>query len=501
MCEKGKHVKRFIPDSGGELPKKVREIGEIIADKTSGGLGVYVYGPESVTVGALTVAEWGERTRFLAVLQITGLRYFDPYSTGENIDTERKVGLNIDREVRYLPGRYVVGDVRVLATYDVSGSRWRQIPPVAIPPRTPVRLLDQSTFEKLYGGCVHCVSLGHLAYNPDVEVRLDVNALFKLHQLVVGSTGSGKSWEVAVMLENLAALNPRPYVIVLDISHEYCDVVEQLGGVCLRAFKDVVPDLKVLSPSEFTQLAGRVLTSELQREIVEVGFEEFKRSLGTTPQDLLNSVLSTAKRFNARNETVENLKMRLSNFLANLYGTLRLAPTDVGIVAKMLNDRGLVAVEVEGGAELNIMASWVYAALRQMRAARMLAHRGVIVILDEAHQIVPRSEDTPAKGAVLRALRYGRHDGVYLLLITQFPASLEPEVLTLTSTVHVFSLPYSQLGVLREKVPGIEDVDVARFPTGICVISGTRDRFPFPLVVAVRSDRKTAHKALTLPVI
>ncbi len=494
-------MKRFTPDSGGGLPQKVREIGEIIADKTSGGLGVYVYGPESVTVGALTVAEWGERTRFLAVLQITGLRYVDPYSTGENIDVERKVGLNIDREVRYLPGRYVVADVRVLATYDVSGSRWRQIPPVAIPPRTPVRLLDQSVFEKLYGGCVHCVSLGRLAYNPDVEVRLDVNTLFKLHQLVVGSTGSGKSWEVAVMLENLAELNPRPYVIVLDISKEYCDVVEQLGGVCLRAFKDVVPDLKVLSSHEFTQLAGRVLTSELQREIVEVGFEEFKRSLGTTPQDLLKSVLSTATRFNARKETVENLKMRLSNFLANLYGTLSQAPTDVGIVAKMLNDRGLVTVEVEGTAQLNIMANWIYAALRQLRQNGKLDPRGVIVVLDEAHQIVPRNEDTPAKGAVLRALRYGRHDGVYLLLITQYPASLEPEVLALVSTVHVFSLPHSQLGILREKVPGIEDVDVARLPTGICVISGTRDRFPFPLVVAVRSDRKTAHKALTLPVI
>jgi len=114
---------------------------------------------------------------------------------------------------------------------------------------------------------------------------------------------------------------------------------------------------------------------------------------------------------------------------------------------------------------------------------------------------VPHDEDTPAKGAVLRALRYGRHEGVYLLLITQFPASLEPEVLALVSTVHVFSLPHSQLGVLREKVPGVEDVDVARLPTGICVIGGTRDRFPFPLVVAVRSERKTTHKALTLPVI
>jgi hypothetical protein len=501
MCEKGRHVKRFTPDLGGDHLRKDRKIGEIIIDGASGRLGVYVDDPESVAAGALTVAEWGERTRFLAVLQVTGLRYFDPYSTGENIDVERKIGFNIDREVPYLPGRYVVADVRVLATYDVSGSRWRQIPPVAIPPRTPVRLLDQSVFEKLYGGCVHCVSLGRLAYNPDVEVRLDVNALFKLHQLVVGSTGSGKSWEVAVMLENLAALNPRPYAIVLDISREYCDVVEQLGGVCLRAFKDVVPDLKVLSPSEFTQLVGRVLTSELQREIVEVGFEEFRGSLGATPQDLLNSVLSVAGRFNARKETVENLKRRLSNFLTNLYGTLNKEPTDVDVVAKMLKGRGLIAVEVEGTAQLNIMANWIYAALRQMRQAGRLDPRGVIVVLDEAHQVVPRDEDTPAKGAVLRALRYGRHDGVYLLLITQFPASLEPEVLALVSTVHVFSLPHSQLGVLREKVPGVEDVDVARLPTGICVIGGTRDRFPFPLVVAVRSDRKTTHKATTLPVI
>ncbi len=158
-------------------------------------------------------------------------------------------------------------------------------------------------------------------------------------------------------------------------------------------------------------------------------------------------------------------------------------------------------MEVEGTAQLNIMANWIYAALRQLRQDRKLDPRGVIVVLDEAHQIVPRGEDTPAKGAVLQALRYGRHHGVYLLLITQYPASLEPEVLALVSTVHVFSLPHSQLGILREKVPGIEDVDVARLPAGLCVISGTRDRFPFPLVVAVRSERKTKHKALTLPVI
>ena len=120
--------------------------------------------------------------------------------------------------------------------------------------------------------------------------------------------------------------------------------------------------------------------------------------MGTTPQDLLNSVLSAAKRFNASNETVENLKMRLSNFLTNLYGTLNKAPADVGAIAEMLKGRGLVAVEVQGTPQLNIMANWVYAALRQMRQGRKLDPRGVIVVLDEAHQVVPRGEDTPAKG-------------------------------------------------------------------------------------------------------
>jgi len=69
-------VRRFTPDLGGEHLREDRNR----IDGTSGKLGVYVYDPESVSVGTLTVAEWGERPRFLAVLQISGLRYFDPYS-------------------------------------------------------------------------------------------------------------------------------------------------------------------------------------------------------------------------------------------------------------------------------------------------------------------------------------------------------------------------------------------------------------------------------------
>lgn len=64
------------------------------------------------------------------------------------------------------------------------------------------------------------LSLGKYALDEDAEAFLDGNKFFQRHAVIVGSTGSGKSWTVARLLEQVAALQ-NPNAVVFDIHGEY----------------------------------------------------------------------------------------------------------------------------------------------------------------------------------------------------------------------------------------------------------------------------------------
>lgn len=64
------------------------------------------------------------------------------------------------------------------------------------------------------------LEIGHFACNHDVAAVLDGNRFFQRHACIVGSTGSGKSYTVAGILEKADAL-PHANVIVFDLHGEY----------------------------------------------------------------------------------------------------------------------------------------------------------------------------------------------------------------------------------------------------------------------------------------
>lgn len=64
------------------------------------------------------------------------------------------------------------------------------------------------------------LSIGHYTLDDKAEAWLDGNKFFQRHAVIVGSTGSGKSWTVAKLLEQIANL-PSANAIVFDIHGEY----------------------------------------------------------------------------------------------------------------------------------------------------------------------------------------------------------------------------------------------------------------------------------------
>lgn len=67
--------------------------------------------------------------------------------------------------------------------------------------------------------------LGHFVADPTAKAVADGDKLFQRHAALLGSTGSGKSWAVALMLERAHALS-FPNLIVFDMHGEYAPLVE-----------------------------------------------------------------------------------------------------------------------------------------------------------------------------------------------------------------------------------------------------------------------------------
>ena len=74
--------------------------------------------------------------------------------------------------------------------------------------------------------------LGHFALNPDAAAIADGDRFFQRHAAILGSTGSGKSYTVASILEKASKLD-NPNIILLDMHGEYSSLAkEEPNGYC-----------------------------------------------------------------------------------------------------------------------------------------------------------------------------------------------------------------------------------------------------------------------------
>lgn len=76
-------------------------------------------------------------------------------------------------------------------------------------------VISQEGAEARYPLC-----MGSYAINDEAKAWIDGNKLFQRHAVITGSTGSGKSYTVAVLVEQIAAL-PSSNAVVFDVHGEY----------------------------------------------------------------------------------------------------------------------------------------------------------------------------------------------------------------------------------------------------------------------------------------
>ncbi len=89
---------------------------------------------------------------------------------------------------------------------------------------------------------------------------------------------------------------------------------------------------------------------------------------------------------------------------------------------------------------------------------QVLFHSPVIVVIEEAHVFIPKNENTDTKYIASKVAREGRKFGVGLIIVSQRPRSLNPNVLSQMGSLSIMKIvqqeDQSQIGSASEAING-----------------------------------------------
>lgn len=356
------------------------------------------------------------------------------------------LGAGVAAEVR-VPIRCVTGAGSVLGELVDGG---------VVPPER--RTFDDATLVTAADGTVAALLDGRdgglrfgTLLGSDVPVELSAAGLGR-HTFVCGQSGSGKTYSIGKLVEQVLLRTSLP-VVALDPNSDYVTLTtpREVGDTGLdpaeydrqcAQLADLAPQVPVFG-GDRDRLAVRFgrLTPAEQAMVLALDPVADSRAYGVLrraaeqagPDATLDDVLSAARGAeggDALDERARNLGVDRWQVWAGegertvgdrLTSPWRAAVFDLGAAAS--------------AAERSVVAAAVLGALWADRYSR----RPRLVLIDEAHNVCPTSPSTAAEGAaadVVRAIAAeGRKFGLYLLLATQEPHKVHPDVLSQCSNL------------------------------------------------------------------
>lgn len=288
------------------------------------------------------------------------------------------------------------------------------------------------------------LEIGELTFAPGVPARLDAGG-FGRHTFLCGQSGSGKSYALSVMLEQLL-LETDLRVVILDPNSDFSRLpltrdgapADQAARWAKRAERIKVHraegaggerlhmrffDLDARSRAAVAELDplrdrdeyGALLTV-IEREAAGASIAELEASLAEPDADMTR------------------LALRIRNLGLMKWSVWSREDSSAGLLERLGEDdwRGLVvdlgSVQVER--ERATVAEAVLAKLWEMRDRR----RPTLCVIDEAHNVCPAASDEPLTALstehAVRIAGEGRKFGIHLLVSTQRPSKVHDNVLS-----------------------------------------------------------------------
>ena len=321
------------------------------------------------------------------------------------------------------------------------------------------------------------IRIGCIQQDRSIPAMVKIDELLGKHFAVLGTTGTGKSCSVALILRRILEKNPQAHILLLDVHREY--------AASFRDYAEVIKPENMNLPfwllnfEEIVEIlighhANRDQDTEVLRELIPMAKQRYManqrkdrltvlrnkeagdQNIGIdTPvpyrsSDLMSLIeefigkldlkggLGPYKRIKARLETVSR-----DPRYSFMFGSLTVHDTMADVLGRIFRipvDNKPITILELGGLPSEII-NVVVSVLARLAFDFGLYSGGrvpITFVCEEAHRYVPLDKSggfEPTKRAISRIAKEGRKYGVSLCIVTQRPAELDPTILSQCNTI------------------------------------------------------------------
>jgi uncharacterized protein len=338
----------------------------------------------------------------------------------------------------------------------------------------PVHLASSQDLTAIYSRRDEsAVRIGALYQDPSITAYLQPEAFLSRHSAIIGTTGSGKSCALTLILRSMLAKFPNGHVVMIDPHGEYSTAFPDIGERISAS--DLQLPYWLLNYEEIVEILCTKETYSRTREaaILRDAIVSAKRdSLGkANPNIIVNidtpvpySMLKVVQYINDARGKLDRPDhsplpyLRLIDNIDSLsrddryrfmFGHLALRDDFVAIISRIIRipvqGRPITIVDISGippeitDVVVSVLCRLVFDFARWSTDDSV----PVLFVFDEAHRYIPRDASAgfePTRRSIARIAKEGRKYALSLCLVTQRPSEIAESVLSQCSTVISFRL-------------------------------------------------------------
>ncbi len=349
----------------------------------------------------------------------------------------------------------------------------------------PVFNMSRSDLELIFAReNTSCIEVGRLQQDNTIVAKVRTDDLLSKHFAIIGSTGSGKSCTVALVLQAILEQSPQGHVVLFDPHNEYSksfgERAEVIDGESLDLplwMFDFVETVELLT-SEIQDQARE--EQEILHDVILKAkrlFDRARKNNDVSSQvklDDIESELQRATHISLDSPVpyrIRDVSKLLDHYMGKLENNSNLAPykrlkrriatlvadprykfifknqasprpieETIGRIFRIpVNNKPISILDFSGipSEALNIVVS-VVSRLAFELATWSERKIPILLVCEEAHRYIPRDKSLgfhSTRRIIGRIAKEGRKYGVSLGIISQRPSELEPSTLSQCSTI------------------------------------------------------------------
>ena len=312
------------------------------------------------------------------------------------------------------------------------------------------------------------IEIGTVYPTDDIRGALYVDPMLSKHFAVLGSTGTGKSTSVALILHRISQLSPEGHILMIDPHGEYSAAFKGCGELFnvdnlqlpywLMNFEEHCEVMLTTHDAERQRdadiLAKCLLAARTKgKDMSQYGKVTVDSPIPYLLADLNTIVVNEMGKLERAGDTLpyQRIKTKLDELRADprytfMFSGMLVSDSMPQLLAKLFrlpsHGKPISIVDVSGvPSEVTSVVVSVLARMVFDYAiwSRTEAQRPLLLVCEEAHRYVPKDENAENGQAVRKILeriaKEGRKYGVSLGLITQRPSDLAEGVLSQCGTI------------------------------------------------------------------